>query len=425
MSDRYTIHNLSVDIDRKLHSGGVADLQNFYSTVDEGRRNMFKFIAPPEMKRTAYIENALYDQVNKYAIAADVKSQLITDIKMLSGYRNLDTWERPLEQVYQRETDQKRRDNIFSVNYFNGVKSIDMYHPTGLRQCQHLLINDANSLSDNGFWNVGGNVVNLQLDKLNFVTGKGSLRFDINDSSTSGFIENFSFTPVNIYDYLQVGATFTWLDLPIPAEMLSVKLTLGSNTTDLSTDLYQCTVNQPHDNNIFSTGWNLLKFMLDNLTQVGYPNPRAIGYVRFDFETTGQPIPACHLDNVVVRKGVVYEMSYNSRWCIIDAPTQAWKKIATSNSDQLPFEEDTYQIFMLECAMAASKELYANNFGAASDIDDIKAELALAYKEYMQDHKIEIIEPMQHQNLYGRNAFGYYAVNGRYGIDEDHSPWPY
>ena len=366
--DRYTVYDAINFINRKLHGGTVTESSDFEGAFDEGRRNMLKMINPPELARIAYIEQALYDQVNKYAVPVDCNANLISNIRMLSSYHNVDTGCEPLAQVYSREFDQKYRDNIFAINWNSGVKTMSIFHPQGLHKNQHLVINDVDSLTQNGTWNVGGNVVNLRLDELNHITKKASLSFDINDSSTTGYIENFTMKPVDLSEYLNSGATFEWLSLPIPKEMVSVTLTLGSNQTDLTTDYYYATVNQPHDNNEFVTGWNLLKYMMNNLNTVGNPNPKSIGFSRITFETTGKPIPGCNIDNIVVRRGVVYEMAYNSRWCLIDSTTNAWKKFTTSNSDIIPLEEDGFQILGLEVALVIQKELYANNFGAITDI---------------------------------------------------------
>ncbi len=404
----YTVYNLQQDVTAKIHGGSINDLQR---ALDEGRRNMIGNIKPPEMIRSAYMEQALYDQVNKYAVPEDLKYDNIVEVKMLASYRNMDTLQHPLELVYRRQFDQKRKNakNVISINNENGVKYAQIYHPRGLKECQHTVINEMDSLSQNGSWNVGGNVVNLRLDELNHITGHASLLFDINNSSTTGFIENFTMRAVDIHTYMNTGAAFSWLSIPLPKEMISVKLTLGSNLADLTTDIYYATVNQPHDNNQFISGWNLLKYMLNNLNTVGTPNPKAIAYIRLDFTTTSEPIPNCNLDNTVVRKGVVYEMLYNSQYCLIDATTRAWKQRSTANSDIIVAEEDTYSILMLETALVVQEELYGNNFGAASDVTSIKSQLADKYAQYRLNHTDEALEPTESSYVFGTIYDGYTA----------------
>lgn len=406
---QYTVYNLEVDVTKKIHGGGINDLT---SSLDEGRRNMIGNIKPPEMVRSAYMEQALYDQVNKYAIAEDLKYDNIVEVKMLSAYRNVDTMQHPLELVYRRQFDQKRRNarNVINITNENGVKYAQIYHPKGLRECQHLCVNSFDSLTQNGSWNVGGNIGNLRLDQLNHITGHASLAFDINNSSATGFIENFTMQAVDISSYLNIGAAFSWLSFPIPLSIVSVKLTMGSNTTDLTTDFYTSTVNQPHDNNQFINGWNLLKFMLNNLQSTGNPNPTAIVYIRFDITSDGlQNIPNCNIDTLAVRKGVVYYYLYNSQYCLIDPVTRAWKQFTTSNSDILPLEEDTYQILMLETALVEQEYLYANNFGASTDVSEIKSQLFDKYAQYKLNHTDEAMATTEDTYVFGDFMNGYSA----------------
>ena len=444
MSDYYTLYNLKADVNRKTHGVGVDQATDFYSSADEGRRQLIAKVRPPELVRTAYLEQALYDQVDKYAVPDDLKYEDIIEIRKLSSDKNVDTMEKPLQIVYRRKFDQKRwgTRNTMAIVRENGIKYAKINHPRGLQQCQHQLINKVDSLSDNGTWNVGGNVVNLRLDKLLHVTGKASIRFDIDNSSTTGFLENFTMDAVNLADFLETGSVFAWLNLPLPKELLAVKITLGSTASNLATDIYELTVNQPHDNNEFIEQWNLLKYQFYNMVATGNPNPRAIVYVRFDFTTTGNPIPECNLDNIIARKGVVYEVTYNSRYNIMDADTKVWKKIATKNSDFIIAEEDTYQLYMLETSLSVQKEIYANAGGAQSDITAIDEELngtvipnnrnrnitrGGLYNKYKLEHKSEAIEETNSTYIFGEMYSGLTdepenQYQGDYGGGDDDSP---
>ncbi len=417
MGNFYTIGNLRRDVDSNLHAGGTSGLQDFYATVDKGRRAMIGKVRPEELIRKAYLEQALYPNVDRYATPEDLKYKDVIDLSLLSGYRNVDSMDRPLQLVFQRRFAQKRNGaaNVINIGYENGIKYARVFNPAGeiygpyvdgtgqvvVDGNQYVLIHNCDSLSDNGTWNVGGNVVNLVLDELVHVIGTGSLKFDINGSSTSGYLENFTLESFSLGDFLQRGAAFAWLDLPLPREMLAVKLTLGSNTANLTTDLYTSTVNQPHDSNEFTTGWNLLKFMLNNLTVVGTPNPNDLLYVRLDFTTTGEPIPNCHLDNIVARKGRVYEVKYNSSYCLLDSISKAWKKIATANGDFIVAEEDTYNLILWETTLAAQKELYGSGQAAKSDVAAVEAEMSAAYAKYTMEHPSEALLDEDSDHVFG------------------------
>lgn len=374
MSRFYTVEELAQDINSKLGNGSAqVQVSDFYARIDEGRRKMLKKIEPPELVRNAYLEEAIYDQINKYAVPDDLVYTNIINLRKLSGYRNVDRQSTPLEQVYRRRFDQKRVDskNVFSVNYTNGIKTMSIFRPVGLPECQSQVINKADSLTMDGTWNVGGNVVNLTMDKLKYISGHGAIKFDFNDSSNTGFLEVALTTPSDLFSFLETGAVFTWLDLSNFQILSTVKMTLFSSTTQY----YEMTVSSAHDNNVWTNNWNLLKYQLSSMDAVNAPNPRAITTVRFDFTTTGEVMNGCHLDNIIARRGQVYDVDYQSSFIIMDAVTGAWKKRATSPNDIVIAEEDTYQILMLESAVSTMEEATNSTTYTSAHIQRIVEEL--------------------------------------------------
>jgi hypothetical protein len=173
MNNFYTLYQLRKDIDSNLHAGGVSGLQDFYATVDKGRRALIGKVRPEELIRKGYIEQALYPHVDRYAVSEDLKYDDLIDLNLLAGYRNVDTMNHPIEMVYRRRFGQKRGGarNVINIGYENGVKYARIFRPqsgnrfsanaSGTIAATFQPINLCDSLSDNGTWNVGGNVVNL------------------------------------------------------------------------------------------------------------------------------------------------------------------------------------------------------------------------------------------------------------------------
>ncbi len=417
----YTVQQLKEDVNANLPGNGISNIQNFQLSLDKGRRALIGQMRPEELIRKSYLEEALYPDVNKYAVPEDMKYDDVIEIYRLAGYRNVDTMNHPLSLVYRRRFGQKRSSaaNVMNIGYENGVKYARLFRPTGSQNpfngnqnqssanCGYLVIDNCDSLNNNGTWNVSGNLVNLREDRLKHVIGRGSLSFDINDSDTTGTLSNFTLTPFNLANFLQKGATFAWLNIPLPKEILAVRLTMGSNLSDLTTDLYEATVNQPHDNNEFITGWNLLKWMLQNLTMVGTPNPAALAYIQFEFQTTGKPIPGCNIDNIIARQGTVYEMVYNSTYILRDAFTGAWKKFTTDNSDIIVAEEDTYDLLVDEVTLAVMRESYKALPAANSKIEAIGIVLQAKYKKFKMEHKSEGIMQSDSIHIFGNEYDGY------------------
>jgi len=427
----YTLFQLQKDLDSNLHGGGVSGLQDFYSVVDKGRRSMIGKIRPAELIRKGYLEQALYPNVDRYAIPEDIKYKDVIEIGLLSGYRNVDTMNQPLELVTRRRFDQKRNtaNNSMYIGYENGIKYAKILNPLGIAQnlnqneCDtqetngigYKLIHNCDSLSDNGTWNTGGNVINVREDKLLHVIGSGSIKFDIDSSGTSGYIENFTLEDFDLDDFRAKGAVFTWFNFPIPQNITSVRITLGSNTDDLLTDLYQSTVANPHDSNQWTLNWNLVKYMFNSMSTIGTPNPKALKYIRFDFTTNGQAIPNCNMDNILSRKGMVYEIVYNSSYCLIDPITKTWKKVGDGLGDIIVAEDDTYNILLWETTLSAQKELYGNSMGAESDVDGIQNQLAYAYQTYFKEHPSEALLTQDSSHIFG-NIYDGYSDDTMYGF---------
>lgn len=403
---RYTIFDLQGDARRKLTTSDPSASLDFYGAILEAKRNMTKRIAPPEMVRKNYLEDAIFEHVDEIAVPDDLNYNDIIEIKKLKSYRNknVDTLDHEIQLVYRKRFNQKRYGghNVMTVGYTNGLKTASIQNPTGLHS-RNQMIHNCDSLDNNGIWNVGGNLVNLTEDKLNYIEGRGSFKFDFNNSGSTGWIENSTMKTVDLYDFLQVGAIFNSLSISIPKNIISVRLRLYSSDNDY----YEYSVNAPHDSTVFKTGWNVLKFLFDNQYVVGNPNPRELIKIRYDFTTNGESTPGMRLDSIIARTGEVYEMTYQSSFCIIDATTGAWKLRPTQGADMLPFEDDTYQVFMLETALVLQKELYANNAAAKADVENVANELQVAYDEYDNNHPSEVIEPNQVTYNFGDEYSGY------------------
>lgn len=400
MISRYNVSNLLEDLNRRLFGTGISLSQGIYSAIDGGRRTMFlNRIQPPELKRTVFIEQALYDRVDRYAVPADIQYSNIIDMKRVSSRRNLDTLMHPLEYVYQRRFAQKRwgAKNVVTINYDNGVKYLQVNNPRGMEHCKHVMVNKCESLDANGTWNMGGNLVNLTVDKINYVTGKASLKFDFDDSGIAGFLETSNMDAVNLQDIWETGSLLSWIELPRTGLVSTVNVRIGSSATDY----YEFTASGPHDGTEFTTMWNLLAMELTAFSREGFPNQRELTYLRVSFTTDGTAMAGCHLDDIVARKGFLYEMNYESVYMFRDPQTQVFKLRASSPNDIIVAEEDTYQILLLETCKVIMAGAYDSNDNSTSSLNSLNAELAVAYAQYRLSHPSESVENFDTNYVFG------------------------
>lgn len=414
---RYTIFNLRTDVARKLSTSVPSASLDFYGAIDEGRRMLKKKINPPEMVRKFNLEEALYGNVNEYAVPEEMSYDDVIEVnKLETRYgNNVDTLVNPMSVTHRKNFWKKDKHygdvrNVMTINYTNGKKTASIHRPSGLHP-REMMINNMDSLNDNGTFTVGGNIGALQIDHLNREQGKGSFSFDVNNSGTYGFIETMDMEPFKLTAFLNKGALFERFFTTLPLEITSISLSVFSSPTDY----YRYTVNGPHNNSTgFLQGWNQLKFLIQ--TGAGNPNSDALIGFKLEITTTGQTVGLCRFDELIARDGDVYEITFESRYCIIDAVSGQWVQRASRGTDEIVFEDDSYDVFVLEVALALQKELYKNGAIAKADISSTKDDLKEAYAEYFKKHPSEVVEPSAQMfdftveadgGIYNGNSYGF------------------
>lgn len=439
----FTVANLIADLNRKVSPGTTSQSRDIFGAIAEGSRQFLEDIRPKELSRRVLIENALYDQVHQFTCPQDLDEKKIMQWYKLgshsnsTGVTNTDTWYHPMLQVTNREFDKSKGGQggngyygcgrqQFTIEWQSGVKFIKVTDFQGL---SGITLSTMDSLTSNGTWNVFGNVVNLTEDHLTYVAGNGSFRFDINTSSSTGGLETFNITPIDITQYFTIGKIFTWLDLPNANQIQTVTLELLTDASNVNTNLYSITVNSPHDTTAFQVGQNLMGFPfdLDSMNVVGTPNPANIIGMRFRFVTNGTLLMnSVRIDNVVVRKGAVYGIQYISKYIFEQAGTGLWKEAPDDTSDIIHLEQGTYNVLLAYCSTVLGLEIFADTatktakgvlLGKLGQLQNMQITAANTYKK---NNKTEFID--EQQFVHDSTArFGYY--NGRSGWNDNHGGW--
>lgn len=414
-----TLAQLKIDIYRDISPAKPSDSKDLNGAIEQAAQDMLSIVKPLELAKRTTIENALYDQINQFSCPDDLDTNKIMQWYKLKDQRNVDRFFNGMIQTTNRFFDQSTHHpninaNIFTIEYQSNKKFIkvsDFHNNTGTT------IHDMNSITSNGTWIVGGNLVNLTTDNLTYFQGDGSLRFDLNTSSNIGTMETFGMRSVDLTEYLNVGKVFTWLDLPNLNQLQTVTLDLFSSPTDY----YSITVNSPHDTNQFQLETNMLGFAMnqDSMTVNGTPNPADINKIKFTFTTAGTlSMNSVRIDNVVARKGTVYGIQYITNQLFKDATTGLMKSRPTLDSDLVTLEYDTYQLLRAHCVSVLGGELVNEK----QTRDEYQISLVNAIKFYKKRHKEEYIDETQTMRNFGV-PYGYYwggYGNGyRHGHNDD------
>ena len=397
----FTVGQLKLDLSRDVSPANPDDSRDINGAIAQGTEELLSSVKPKDLSKRSVIENALYDQVNRYACPEDLDTDKIMEWYKLKNNQDISSWFNPMTQVSNRAFSQNRGNqggisspaNIFTIEYQSGKKFIKVSDFTGV---SGTTITEMNSITENGTWIPFGSVNNLAEDNLSYVTGSGALRFDITNSSNIGGIENFNIEPVDIEEFLNVGKVFTWVELPNVKQLQTVTLSLYSSLTDY----YEIQVQSPHDTDDFQLGWNLLGFELDRETMntIGTPNPAAINHVIVTFESNGTlNMDSVRVDNIVLRKGEAYGIQYVANKVFQDADSGIMYSRPQNDSDVIICEYNTYQVLRQFCAAILAKELVSSQ----TDIDRIESDKTAATRLYKNKNKEEYIDETQTLRRFG------------------------
>ncbi len=419
------VSSIITSLNRKVSPGNVNQSKDIFGVLEEGSDNLLTEIKPKDLSKRIIIENALYDQVERFHCPDDLDQKLVMQVYRLKGQQNIDTFYNPVFQATNRRFDQHRigDKNMITVEWDQGVKYLklsDMNQSANgiINSNDGLTIHTMNSINENGLWTSFGNVTDLYTDTLTYIAGTGSLRFTINPSSNTGGIENRTLKPFSLVEFLTVGKIFTWLDIPNVNQIQTVTLEMYSSAGNG----YSITVNGPHDTNDFQLGPNMMGFILDpsNMRTIGNPDPANLNHVKFTFVSNGTLLMNnVRMDNIVARKGTVYGIQYISQFMFKDK-NGLFKQYATETTDELILGPEAARLYADQCAVVLGQEIFTDTmmnkkgqiFGK---IGQMQNKLAADYKQYKRNYKAEFIDEQQDPYvfgvLYGYNNRGKWSGN--------------
>ena len=337
-----TIAQLRTKITSRLHGTTLNKVGDFYSICEDAAEMMLARIDPVETTRKASLTNPVYDNVYDYALPDDLKN--LTDLTPQANADNVDN--SSLNMTFTREFVNRKKDNQFAVVWRDSVRF--------LRFSRFLkapvVIDPADSPTNNGTWTVGGNASNLELDTYNYVAGSGSLKCNVSS----------------------------------PGALVDVTIRIGSD----SSNYFSKTVTAGHFE-AFKAGWNLLRFDFATATETGTVDMSAIGYIRVtttyntvqtayyektltqtvdlseNYESDGSvflyqyfdsitSLTLLRLDNIVASIGTLFDVTYVSNY-LFRSSAGVWKAKPTAETDIINLSPLSYKIFEAEVSRAITQ----------------------------------------------------------------------
>jgi hypothetical protein len=382
----YNIQELKNDLEGVLHGTTLNQITNLNGVINRSARQLLLDIDPQETKRTVEFVNPLFNTIYDYPIAPDVKGNKIIDIFPQVQRLPWDVW----TQAYNQAFDIVKANvfslaNMFTMNFNTSLKTLRVNCPL---LNPPIIINNADNITDNGTWAVGGTASNLSVNNTNYAQGAGSLQFDI--TTGAGWVENSTMVPVNLMEVIDQSSLFEWVYIPTGANLTSVELRWGSS----SSDYYTSTVTQNQQGTAFVNGWNQQEHIWANATIVGSPNALAIDYLRVTLNVTAN-MAACKVNGVNSILGKILSYEYYSKYLFRDSTTGAYQETVTDDSNLINLDTESYNLLFNLVAYYAAQQQQ----GIDSSYDGMlfKTEYDKGVIRYKSMYKSEVQKP---QSIY-------------------------
>ncbi len=305
-------------------------------------------VDPQETKRIASI-GQVFNSVFDYSTPVDLKGNRVIDIFPQVDRQVTDIYRQDFNQDFDVAKQFSLQDQ-FTILFNGMVKTIRISAPT---LTPPTVLNDASTISGNGTWAATTSASNLSVDNINSIDGGGALQFDLAALGSTGYLENSTFSPVDLSSMEGQGTLFLWVYLPTASVFTNVILRWGSS----SSAYYTYTATTTQANTVFQTGWNLLAFPWASATTVGSPDSSAIDYLRVTWTYNGTAQTGVHLDTVSASMGTLLNIEYYSKYLFRDVTTGAFQEQVSSDTNLINLDTETFDLLTYKvCNLAAQQQ---------------------------------------------------------------------
>lgn len=349
-----TVAQFKTRITPKLHGTSLAKISAIYEKMQEASGVFQSMVRPHSLIRRARIENAIYDKVYNYAVQDDMEVDGVVDIRPIGPRNSTDS----LQGSFSQQFDIKKKADTFAIEYINGVKTLRLSKNLTPRT----LLADLNSLTIGATITGAGDVQNLDLDYLDYLSGNASVVFGLSGATGSADIEIALANTIDISTLEGLGALFHWLKFPDATRLNSVRIRISS-TAGGASNYAQATATAAHDRSFESDAWMLIRYLLSSATSSGTPNFAAITHIQIHLDyDTGVALTNCKLDNVTASLGEAWEVVYYSNRLFTDTTGVTWKEIPTAETDILRLDGSIAQTaYIYQFMLTLQQELKGKN----------------------------------------------------------------
>jgi hypothetical protein len=378
-----TVAEFKDNLSAMLHGGTLNKVRNFDAVMQRSANVLLSKIDPIDTIRTVALANTVHDDIYNYSLPSDYRK--LIDLIPQNKRETSDMANRNLAQRF--DVRKKLADKTISIEGSEGTKIIRI----NWRSRQPKVLNEVNSVTANGTWAIVGTASGLVADEVDYVSGSGSLRFDI--GATGDGIQNTSMSAVDLSDEDEVADFFVWFKVKNAADLAnlnSVTLVWGN---DLTTAYWTGTAQTTQaDGTAFKVGWNQIKVPWSTATETGTVAPSTIDSARVTFNVDAA-ISDIRVDNITCSIGRNFDIKYYSKF-LLQNSTGTWITKTTSDDDSIVLDSDAIYLYQLETLIAAAHQMEGSD--STFDISFAKGELDTLYKRYKAEYPSQALKALSY-----------------------------
>lgn len=369
MSPIYTRSQLYTDARRD-----AAGIQNIEDLANRAVRYVVGDIDMRSMKRMAYLSPYLNEEQWDYGAPTDLKDMAVVDIRRIANRKVYDKFNMANTEYFDRNKTFNK--NLVCIENSSFLDKLRISARLDSDDGQQVVLNEADSITDNGTWAATGDASNLTVDSDMFIGSDASLNFDMAVSYTSGILTNPDMDAVDISDFETGGSVYAYVYIPSFTGLTSINLRVGSSAAAYFSKSVTATNEAIAFSSINSSnaGWTLLRFDFSTATETGTVDMDNIDYLRLEIVGSGAG-PASNNDwrlaYIVARRGIPHQIFYYTKYGWQNT-SGTYLENSTAATDYLNVDTDEYDLVVIKL-----KELIAQDL----EFEDKEDRFAAKYKE--------------------------------------------
>lgn len=368
-----TISSFKDRLAAKLHGRTLDRVRDIEGVLETAANTLQSKVDLVETMRNQALANTIYDDVFNYPLPSDFKS--IIDLYPQASRDLSDTAKRYFSGYFDLRKSLATK--MISIEGSEGSKILRVNWRHRAPKTLHTM----NDYDGNGTWSAVGTTSGIADDNIDYVSGSGSLKFDL--VADGDGIQITDMSDIDLTDEDEVGDLFLWIKIKYSIDLAnfnSITLIWGNDlTANYWTGVTQTT---QADGTAFKVGWNQIKIPWSTATETGTVDPAAIDSLKLTIGA-GAAISDLRVDNITCGIGKSFDIKYYSKY-ILQNSASTWISRTASDDDTIVLDNDGINLYLLEAFIEAAHQAEGEN--SAADIAYAKNELNELYRRYKLEH---------------------------------------